>query len=82
MAVLPNPFDSAPPQAAETAVASPVITSGPVDAAAEPFDGAEIPLTVLMSRGFDVETFLADIEPLPLFLQAPVDVLNVLAGYV
>lgn len=81
MTTMPNPFEFTVPQAVESAVASPVHTPGTVDAAAGPFDGPDIPMTVLMSRGFDVETFLADIEPLPLFLQAPVDVLNILAGY-
>jgi hypothetical protein len=81
MAIMPNPFEFAPcPQVAETAAARSPNT--PVEAAAaNPIDGPDIPMTVLMSRGFDVETFLAEIEPLPLFLQAPVDVLHLLAGY-
>jgi hypothetical protein len=41
----------------------------------------EIPLSELADRGFDVATFLEAIEPLPLFLQAPVDALAILARH-
>lgn len=70
MTSLPNPFASAVPQAVESAVASSVHTPGTVDATAEP------------SRFvLDEAAFMEAIEPLPLFLQAPIAVLDVLAGY-
>jgi len=69
MSNMPNPFDFAAPQVAETAVASPVTTTGTVDAAA---DNRFV---------LDEVAFMEAIEPLPLFLQAPIDVIEVLAGY-
>lgn len=71
MTPLPNPFESAAahPATADEAAASP---SAPVlDAAAELFDGPDIPLAKLVGRGFDVDGFLNDCEPLPAFLIAP-----------
>lgn len=89
MPTMPNPFEFAGSCPANTAAASPV--SSQVDAAAEPFDGRDIPLDDLVRRGFDPEGFLNDIEPLPAFLSAPsqrylsatdlIPVLQTLAGH-
>jgi hypothetical protein len=69
MSNMPNPFDFAAPQVAEKAVVSPVITPGTVDAAA---DNRFV---------LDEVAFMEAIEPLPLFLQALIDVIEVPASY-
>jgi hypothetical protein len=68
MTILPNPFISAldPAMGAETA-AAPDLTDHQ-DAAADRFQ-------------LDEARFLEEIEPLPLFLQAPAEVLHILAGH-
>lgn len=85
MSTIPNPWFTSSAEvvmpSVDTAAASPFIAPGTVDAAANEFDELEIPLEELTKRGFDVEAFMDAIEPLPLFLQAPIDVLNVLAAY-
>jgi hypothetical protein len=60
MPTMPNPWT-------ESAVAHPAT----VDAAADHFDGPDIPLAELVKRGFDEAGFLNDLEPLPAFLIAP-----------
>lgn len=71
MTALPNPFDTgATPVAPVEAAASPNL-AGADGAAADPFDGPDIPLAELVSRGFDPSGFLNDCEPLPAFLSAP-----------
>lgn len=92
MSTLPNPFTSsavAHPATVDEA-AAPSSTTGTDDAAADPFDGPDIPLAELVRRGFDERGFLNDCEPLPAFLVAPsqsylcatdlIPVLQVLAG--
>lgn len=85
MSTIPNPWFTSSAEvvmpSVDTAAASPVHCPGPVDAAATEFDELEIPLEELTKRGFDVDAFMEAIEPLPLFLQAPIDVMSVLAGY-
>lgn len=73
MTSLPNPFDtgaSSTPVVPVEAAVSPTF-AGPDDTAADPFDGADIPLDELVRRGFDVDGFVSDCEPLPAFLSAP-----------
>lgn len=88
MATLPpSPFTSSAEvvmPSVDTAAASPVHTPGTVDAAANQFGtGPAMQALDVDDHRFvlDEERFLADIEPLPLFLQAPLDVLSVLAAY-
>lgn len=60
-------------------------------ATAGPFDGPDLLLAELIARGFDVDGFLNDIEPLPAFLLNPrpeylranemIPMLAVLAGH-
>lgn len=71
MLKMPNPFDTgATPVVPVEAAASPNL-AGADDAAADPFDGPDIPLVELVKRGFDPHGFLNDCEPLPAFLSAP-----------
>lgn len=93
MTALPNPFESAGEPAAmlcADSVAAPCLTD-PTVAAADQFDGPDLPLADLVSRGFDPEAFISDCEPLPAFIRAPsqsylratdlIPVLQVLAGH-
>ena len=61
MTAIPNPFLSAEPPSTEKAPAS--NDWNPEDV------GAAISLSELCDRGFDLESFMAAIEPPPLFLQ-------------
>lgn len=71
MSILPNPFQSAvAPEMVADSAAAPCLTD-PTVAAADQFDGADIPLTELIARGFDPDGFVSDCEPLPAFLSAP-----------
>ncbi len=73
MTILPNPFQSAVEPAAmlsADSAAAPCLTD-PTVAAADQFDGADIPLDELVRRGFDPAAFVNDCEPLPAFLVAP-----------
>ena len=90
---LPSPFLSAVEPAATLSAdsaAAPCLTD-PTVAAADQFDGPDIPLAELVRRGFDQAGFLNDCEPLPAFLSAPsqsylratdlIPVLQTLAGH-
>ncbi len=61
---MPNPFECFSP------IATTETSLPPIDAED---DGPDIPLDDLISRGFDPEAFLNDIEALPAFLAAPSD---------
>ena len=67
MTNLPNPFCSAGvPHDAPPAEALLTEVSGKDH---DPVSSAEISLSELCARGFDVNAFMADIDPPPLFLQ-------------
>lgn len=82
MAPLPNPFEFTTPQVVETAAASSFARCD--DAAANQFGvGPAMHALDVDEHRFvlDEQAFMDAIEPLPLFLQAPLDVIEILAGY-
>jgi hypothetical protein len=80
MPTLPNPFDEFTGDAEHAPVDKAVAFDTPVlGAAADPFDGPDIPLAELSRRGFDVWKFM-DALPPPLHADDLIPVLQVLAG--
>src|SRR4051812_4652808 len=81
MAVLPpSPFLQFTGRAEHAPVDKAVAFDTPVlDAAADPIDGPDIPLTELTARGFNVAEFLKEMKP-PLRADDLIPVLQVLAG--